>query len=260
LETASAAPPLLPREKTSQGREPRLEPKEKGSKKRRIQPFYRIKAHSNPLSDNADIRYPAQPSVIDWKQYYPSFTANSKVEFADVGCGYGGLSIALATTFPDRFVLALEIREKVVEYVTERFEKMRKEQPGQYQNVAVVRTNAMKYLPNYFKKGQLTKLFFLFPDPHFKKSNHRRRIISPQLLAEYAFIVAKGGIVYTATDVEELHHWMTNHFLEHPLFERLTDAELENDKVVPLVLGSSEESKKVDKSQGKKFLAVFRRI
>ena len=27
----------------------------------------------------------------------------------------------------------------------------------------------MKYLPNFFRKGQLEKIFFLFPDPHFKK-------------------------------------------------------------------------------------------
>ena len=27
----------------------------------------------------------------------------------------------------------------------------------------------MKYLPNFFRKGQLEKMFFLFPDPHFKK-------------------------------------------------------------------------------------------
>src|SRR5690348_719249 len=69
-------------------------------------------------------------------------------------------------------------------------------QLGEYDNVAVVHTNAMKYLPNYIHKAQvrwqtfvlfdplltsfssqLTKLFFLFPDPHFKKANKRRRII-----------------------------------------------------------------------------------
>jgi tRNA (guanine-N7-)-methyltransferase len=47
----------------------------------------------------------------------------------------------------------------------------------QYGNITVLRTNAMKYLPNYFEKGQLEKMFFLFPDPHFKEKNHRRRII-----------------------------------------------------------------------------------
>lgn len=29
--------------------------------------------------------------------------------------------------------------------------------------MSVLRTNAQKYLPNYFRKGQLEKLFFLFP-------------------------------------------------------------------------------------------------
>ena len=47
----------------------------------------------------------------------------------------------------------------------------------QFQNAAVMRTNAMRYLPHYFEKGQLTKMFFCFPDPQFKLRNHRRRII-----------------------------------------------------------------------------------
>ena len=43
-------------------------------------------------------------------------------------------------------------------------------------------------------------------DPHFKVQNHRRRIISVQLLAEYAFLLAPGGRLYTATDVPEARH------------------------------------------------------
>jgi tRNA G46 methylase TrmB len=42
-------------------------------------------------------------------------------------------------------------------------ESLRLEHPGQYENVSCVRTNAMKYLPNFFRKEQLTKMFFLFP-------------------------------------------------------------------------------------------------
>ena len=42
----------------------------------------------------------------------------------------------------------------------------------------MMRTNAMKYLANFIRKGQLSKMFFCFPDPHFKEKNHRRRIIS----------------------------------------------------------------------------------
>jgi len=41
-----------------------------------------------------------------------------------------------------------------------------------------------RYVPNYFAKGSLKKLFFCFPDPHFKAKNHRRRIVTTPLLAE----------------------------------------------------------------------------
>ena len=54
-------------------------------------------------------------------------------------------------------------------------------------------------------------LFFLFPDPHFKARKHKARIISPTLLAEYAYILRPGGIVYTITDVRDLHDWMRAH-------------------------------------------------
>lgn len=34
------------------------------------------------------------------------------------------------------------------------------------------------------------------------------------------------GLVYTITDVLELHNWMCTHFEGHPLFERVTLEEL----------------------------------
>jgi len=121
-------------------------------------------------------------------------------------------------------------------------------------------TNAMKFLPNYFFKGQLEKMFFLFPDPHFKVCNHRRRIINSTLLAEYAYVLGVGGKLYTITDVQELHEWMVKHCSEHKLFERVSDEENKNDPVVPLVYNSSEEARKVDREGGSKYLAVYRRI
>ena len=36
-----------------------------------------------------------------------------KVEFADVGCGFGGLLIKLAPLFPDKLMVGMEIRDKV---------------------------------------------------------------------------------------------------------------------------------------------------
>ena len=101
----------------------------------------------------------------------------------------------------------MEIRVKVSDYVKDKISALRSQNPGQFTNVACLRGNAMKYLPNFFRKGQLSKMFFLFPDPHFKKAKHKWRIINETLLAEYAYVLRVGGKIYTVTDVEDLFDW-----------------------------------------------------
>jgi len=234
------------------------------TQKRKIKPYHRIKAHCNPLSDFTD-PYPLSPDHVGWEKHYPAYAkpeggVGKPVEFADVGCGYGGLLVTLSPMFPETLIIGMEIRNIVVQYVDDRIKTLREKEPGKYNNISVVRTNAMKYLPNFFKKGQLKKVFFLFPDPHFKKSNHKRRIISPTLLAEYAYTLTVGGLAYTITDVEELHIWMVKHFKAHPLFEPVSSEEMANDPVVQAITHGTEEGRKVAKIDGKKFPAVFRRI
>ncbi|XP_075880614.1 tRNA (guanine-N(7)-)-methyltransferase [Nelusetta ayraudi] len=228
--------------------------------------YYRQRAHSNPMAHHT-FDYPVCPEEMDWSELYPHFFAGdaaekngSRVEFADIGCGYGGLLVELSPLFPDKLVLGLEIRVKVSDYVRDRIQSLRASEPGNYQNIACLRSNAMKYLPNFFSKGQLSKMFFLFPDPHFKKTKHKWRIISPTLLAEYAYTLRLEGLVYTMTDVEEVHTWMVKHFTEHPLFARVTEEELVDDVIVSRLGSCTEEGKKVQRNGGKNFLAVFRRI
>jgi tRNA (guanine-N7-)-methyltransferase len=167
---------------------------------------------------------------MDWSEHFPLFftklgerfndeensmKTKKKVEFADVGCGYGGLlgsfcevqvtvpradinfKVGLADTFPEVLSLGLELRAKVADYAHKKIlglfitQKLlflaynclqlalreQNKSTGKYQNISIVRANAMKYLPYFFEKGQLKKIFFLFPDPHFKKSKHKWRII-----------------------------------------------------------------------------------
>ena len=118
----------------------------------------------------------------------------------------------------------------------------------------------MKYLPNFFHKGQLQKAFILFPDPHFKKQKHKWRIVSATLLAEYAYVMAPRALMYTITDVGEVHEWMVKHFTEHPLFERVPPVELDGDPCYKAIFVSTEEGKKVTRNGGEMFPAVFRRI
>ncbi|GER25699.1 tRNA (guanine-N-7) methyltransferase [Striga asiatica] len=226
--------------------------------------FYRARAHSNPLSDS-HFPVPISPNHFDYTAHYPNpgkklNLSQKKIEFADIGCGFGGLLISLSTLFPDTLMIGMELRDKVTEYVKERILSLRAVNPGQYENVSVVRTNSMKYIPNYFEKGQLSKMFFLFPDPHFKEKNHRRRVISPHLLDEYAYVLRVGGVIYTITDVEELGEWMRACLEGHPLFEEVSEDELLVDPVVELLSSATEEGQKVLRNDGQTFRAVYRRI
>ncbi|KAJ9094644.1 hypothetical protein QFC19_007857 [Naganishia cerealis] len=273
---------------------------------------------------------------MDWSVHFPKFipppssaittdsasaTATRRVEFADIGCGFGGLLTALAPQFPDTLMLGMEIRMSVTAYVDARIKALRQIQgllpsvdggemsqvvreavkeaagaegedplpaeagvsaedvaedrreeaenrratrekvPGEFQNVSVIRANAMKHLPNFFEKGQLTKIFFLFPDPHFKRSKHKARIITTTLLAEYAYVLRPGGILYTVTDVKDLHDWMMHHLSLHPSFEYIpTETLLDaGDPVLKSAMTSTEEGMKVERNKGSKWAGCFRR-
>ncbi len=184
------------------------------------------------------------------------------VEVADIGCGFGGLLAALAPTMPDTLLLGMEIRNQVAEFVQDRIRALRAQdvEGRRYQNIACLRANTMKFLPNFFRRGQLSKIFICFPDPHFKQRKHKARIVSATLNSEYAYVLAPGGIVYTITDVEDLHDWMVQHLGAHPSFERVPEEEQEADPSVAIMKTETEEGKKVERNQGQKFVALFRRL
>ena len=129
-----------------------------------------------------------------------------------------------------------------------------------YQNIAVLRSNTMKFLPNLFHKSQLRAIFLAFPDPHFKSKKHKARIVSGTLTAEYAYVLRPDGIVYTITDVRDLHEWMARYFDDSVLFERVGDEDIEKDELAKCMREETEEGKKVERNGGEKFLACWRRM
>ncbi|KAL2161990.1 hypothetical protein VTH06DRAFT_7775 [Thermothelomyces fergusii] len=265
--------------------------REEGVSKLPRKKFYRQRAHANPFSDHR-LTYPPHPDQMDWSALYPDYVVDDEardqeppaaaetrpegdgaapprprrisrdVEVADIGCGFGGLLVALAPLMPDTLLLGLEIRVSVTQFVEDRIRALRAQNAGSrlYGNVGVLRANTMKFLPNFFRKGQLAKIFICFPDPHFKARKHKQRIVSATLNSEYAYVLRPGGIVYTITDVLDLHEWMVQHFDAHPSFERVGEQEQEADPCVGIMRTETEEGKKVERNKGQKYVALFRRL
>ncbi|QVM12118.1 tRNA (guanine-N(7)-)-methyltransferase (tRNA(m7G46)-methyltransferase) [Coccidioides posadasii str. Silveira] len=281
--------------------------------------LYRQRAHANPFSDH-HLSYPISPDHMDWSIHFPAYVDPDEsktnlagfrkllkdVEVADIGCGFGGLLVALAPVMPDTLMVGMEIRIQVLEYVTARIQALRSQRPppeapqessspdksesqlqnqssiqsspsaavssASYQNISAIRSNTMKFLPNFFSRHQLSSIFICFPDPHFKARKHKARIVSTSLNAEYAYVLRPGGKLYTITDVEDLHLWMVSHFEGtadevagngaagvSELWERVDDEELDKDECVRIMRDETEEGKKVTRNGGQKFVAVWRR-
>lgn len=219
---------------------------------------FRARAHSNPLNDGL-FNPPHHPDELPMDKFFVS-APTDRVVWCDIGCGYGGLLASLSAAFPNKTMLGLEIRDRVAEFCRRRVLEMRTDYAGEYGNVFFERTNAMKFLPNYFNKGSLEKMFFCYPDPHFKKKKNRQRIISSQLLDEYAYVLREGdGIAYIVTDVDELFDWMVERFEKHALFERRCQQEHEADIVSKFVRDMTDEAQRVEKSDRRKQDASFRR-
>lgn len=65
---------------------------------------------------NENKNSPKRPELMDWSTHYPAYFSQpnedgsitpgeKKVEWADVGCGFGGLLMALAPLFPEKLML-----------------------------------------------------------------------------------------------------------------------------------------------------------
>lgn len=201
---------------------------------------------------------------MEWAKYYPEIEADpsKKVTVADIGCGFGGLMIGLSPALPDKLILGMEIRVQVTNYVEDRIIALRQQHADTkgFNNIAVLRGNAMKFMPNFFEKGQLEKIFFCFPDPHFKQRKHKARIVTTTLASEYAYVLQPGGIIYTITDVKDLNEWMVSHLDAHPLFERCSPEFEETDICAKIMYTETEEGKKVARNKGDKYVACFRRL
>lgn len=227
------------------------------TKKKKKKSKKRVRAHVNVFSPR-EVPPPVSPEAVDWTAVFPGWREGAEVTMLDVGCGFGGLLEHLSPVWPQRFILGAEIRDRVVEAVEDRLSKLRQKDSA-YGNLGVVNMNAMKHLPNYFRRGQLLSMFFLYADPHFQKAKHKRRIINVDLCDTYAYMLRPGGRLYTATDVEDLHNSQVEALDAHPCFERLSQEECNADPNVPVMLNATDEEAKAKREGRGQWYSVYQR-
>lgn len=207
---------------------------------------YRCHAHTNAFKDNM-IGIPNSPSEQDWSSHFANGEAPTMI---DIGCGYGKFLMETARIYPEENVLGMEIRDKVYDYVRQMTEDMG--------NCSVIRTNALLFLPNYFQKSSLKKVFVLFPDPHFKKRKQKGRIICKQMMQVLKYLLTDDGEVYISTDVEDLFKDMCSVIESTNFFSVVKNTE--NDPIFEMSYKGTDEAARAGVKTGKTFGRVYRII
>lgn len=213
---------------------------------------YRPRAHANPYGD-VNIYIPSNPGEIDWKTH---FINGKSPDFLDIGCGYGRFLMEIAKENEGNNICGMEIRKAVSEYVDKKITCYRENQ-NVCLNCSVITTNAFLFLPNFFPKSSLQKIFILFPDPMFKKRKQKARIVSDRTNAMYAFLLKPNGRLYISTDVKELFDTMIDSLDNTTTLRRLGEEECLEDGYFEKTYTLTDESTRAAIKTGSTFAAIF---
>lgn len=89
-------------------------------------------------------------------------------------------------------------------------------------NIRVLMDDAL-LLVHSLKDECLEKIYILNPDPWPKKRHHKRRIINSETLSQFARVLIPGGLLITATDVDDMAEWIVTQAHLHPTFEWIAE-------------------------------------
>jgi tRNA (guanine-N7-)-methyltransferase len=167
----------------------------------------RIRRHVNPF------KYPIQLNEEDWIEKYLKHNGPLCV---DLGCGKGEFVAELAKSFPDKFFVGVEIRNKVAERYFGRYTF----EP----NLVLLCGNINLSLAPMFGRQNLRAAYINFPGPYtLKKKHQKRRMVNAQLVSDLHGVMNRDGQIHVQTDDASLFKDMHSLFLKK--FSCITDAQ-----------------------------------
>jgi len=133
-------------------------------------------------------------SIADDEKALAEFLHGAPVA-VEIGFGRGLFLVDLARTFPHWRVVGLEVWRKGVLSALKRLDR------AGVRNARVMLGDAREMLPLYVRPGALEALFLLFPDPWWKRKHHKRRMLSAELLGNFAKMLRPDGLFLVRSDV-----------------------------------------------------------
>ena len=126
---------------------------------------------------------------------------NQQPIYLEIGFGNGETLIHLATSYPERNFLGIEVHRPGIGHLLLNLHGKK------LTNVRILRYDAAEIIHD-LKLSCLTGIYILFPDPWPKIRHHKRRLIQPALVTALAQTLQPNGFLHLATDWEDYAQWM----------------------------------------------------
>lgn len=174
---------------------------------------HRFRQHVNPLARK--FQMPTDMISKEWPNdgTYADPTLPLHI---DIGCGKGGFLLSLAKQRVEeneeknekRNYLGLEIRPSVVQFAKGRIAKRKLDGiidfVGCNANVDLERILSRYTSGGDGIGGEIALVSIQYPDPHFKKSHQKRRVVTPELVNVLAKYIPPGREIFIQSDIKDV--------------------------------------------------------
>lgn len=128
--------------------------------------------------------------------FFPEEPETIVGDFLEIGPGNGTFLISFAQSHPQRRIVALELDKIRYRKISRRLTRL------EISNVQLICGNAFSVVPRYLSGNRFERIYVLFPDPWPKRRHAPNRLMTVEFLNTLAKLLASGGFLYFATDVQ----------------------------------------------------------
>ncbi len=153
------------------------------------------------IAERENVVEPTKPIYQTIKGKWKSeFFKNDKPITVELACGRGEYTVGLATRFPDRNFIGVDIKgDRIWKGSSMAFE-------ANLTNAAFLRTHILM-IENFFDAGEIDEIWITFPDPRPRLSDAKRRLTSARFMEMYKRLLKPGGYLRLKTDNTGLYEY-----------------------------------------------------
>lgn len=130
----------------------------------------------------------------------------------DIGIGNGCSLTTVAAIEPDVDVIGADVHTPGIASTLARIEEMG------LSNVRLLHGDALRFVER-LDDGSLAGIRIYFPDPWHKARHRNRRMASPANIDRFSRLLAPGGTLHVATDIDDYAAQVVRLCDDHPAFE-----------------------------------------